>query len=160
MDWVPFIVKWTAKIAPKRSHLTAGEKIWGDLVLQIRFSEIRCMNLFSAESRSIAFLHYEIINRSNWTVRRSIHFYVDRSTWTVGRSIYFSHYKIIDRSIILSQIFTRFSTYITKLLDRLNNRSIDRFRLRLLIRVRFLNRTIDFKTLNNRSIDLIIDRSN
>jgi len=27
MDWVPFIVKWMAKIAPKRSHLTAGEKI-------------------------------------------------------------------------------------------------------------------------------------
>jgi hypothetical protein len=65
MDWVPFIVKWTAKIAPKRSHLTAGEKIWGDLVLKIRFSEIRCMNLFSAENRSIAFLHYEIIDRSN-----------------------------------------------------------------------------------------------
>jgi hypothetical protein len=60
-DWVPFIVKWTAKIAPKQSHLTAEEKIWEDLVLNIRFSEIWCMNLFSAESRSI-------------------HFYVDRST--------------------------------------------------------------------------------
>jgi hypothetical protein len=45
-DWVPFIVKWTAKIAPKQSHLTAGEKIWEDLVLNIRFLEIRCMNLF------------------------------------------------------------------------------------------------------------------
>jgi hypothetical protein len=65
-DWALFIVKWTAKIAPKRSHLTAGEKICGDLVLNIRFLEIRCMNLFSAESRSIAFLHYEIIDRSNF----------------------------------------------------------------------------------------------
>jgi len=109
-DWAPFIVKWTAKIAPKRSHPTAGEKIWGDLVLNTRFSEIRCMNLFSAESRSIYFLHYKIFDRSNWTV---------------GRSIYFLHYKIFDRSNILSQIFIRFSTYITKSPDWLINRSID-----------------------------------
>jgi hypothetical protein len=72
---------------------TTASNDWGeDLVLNIKFSEIRCMNLFSAES---------------W----SIHFYVDWSTWTVGRSICFLHYKIIDRSIILSQIFIRFSTY-------------------------------------------------
>jgi len=92
------------------------------LVLNIRFSEIRCMNLFSAESRSIAFLHYEIIDRSNWTVSRSIQFLhykiIDRSNWTVCQLIQFLHYKIIDRSNILSQIFTHFSTYITKSLDR------------------------------------------
>jgi hypothetical protein len=45
-DWVPYIVEWVAKIAPKRSYPMAGKKIWEDLVLKIRFSKIRCMNLF------------------------------------------------------------------------------------------------------------------
>jgi hypothetical protein len=61
-DWVPYIVKLIAKIAPKRSYPMARKKIWGDLVLKIEFLEIRCMNLFPAE-----------VDRSTFLVDRSTH---------------------------------------------------------------------------------------
>jgi hypothetical protein len=64
MDWVPFIVVWTAKIVQKQSYPTARKKIWKDLVLKFRFLEIWCMNLFLVE--------------------------VDRSTVLVDRSTYCS----------------------------------------------------------------------
>jgi hypothetical protein len=49
-------VKWTVKIAPKRSYPTAGKKIWGDLVLKTEFSKIQCKNMFSAEVDRLTFL--------------------------------------------------------------------------------------------------------
>jgi hypothetical protein len=36
-DWALFILKHAAKIAPKRSHLTARMKIWVDFVIKIGF---------------------------------------------------------------------------------------------------------------------------
>jgi hypothetical protein len=68
-DWALFILKHAAKIAPKRSHLTARMKIWVDFVIKIGFLKIRFMNLFPTK--------------------------VDRSTFLVDRSTHSSH--SIDR---------------------------------------------------------------
>jgi hypothetical protein len=56
---------------------TIASNGWGEDLgrfgIKYQFSEIRCMNLFSAESRSIHFLHYKIFDRSTfYTIKYSI----------------------------------------------------------------------------------------
>jgi hypothetical protein len=60
-DWVPFIVKWTSKTITSNGW---GEDL-GRFGIKYQIFGDSVHESVSAESRSIAFLHYEIIDRSN-----------------------------------------------------------------------------------------------
>jgi hypothetical protein len=69
-DWVPYIVKWTAKIAPKQSYPTARKKIWKDLELKIRFSHCRSIDYFGGSID----MNSKWIDRQFWWIdRHTVH---------------------------------------------------------------------------------------